>query len=213
MKNVSKLCCLTLMLMLFTVLAACGPKQIAVQDHTFTVDISELEQDMSESPHIVYSRPGAPELGDYNRFIVDPVLIIYSDPQMKELSTEQVGEMQQYFRNAVIEELRNGGYEVGTKSQAKTLRISLAISGLKAPSAASNITSAVVPLAVSVGEVTIEGVFRESLTNRIDGVVVSHSRGSRVLNPKPWTTWGDVESSFDNWAKGFREAVDKAHDQ
>ena len=110
--------------------------------------------------------------------------------------------MQQYFRDAMVKELRKAGYEVGTRSQARTLRISLTISALKASSGDD---------AASVGEVTVLGVFREALTNRIDAIVVDRSQGSRVLEKKPWSTWADVQATFDKWAKGFRESVDKAH--
>jgi hypothetical protein len=130
---------------------------------------------------------------------------------MKERSPEQVGRMQQYLRDAMIKELRDAGYEVGTKSQAGTMRMSFTISGLTAPLPVANVTAAMAPFAVSVGDVTAEWVLRESLSNRIDGVAVTRARGSRVLNPSPWSTWADVEKTFDNWAKGFREAVDKAH--
>ncbi len=147
----------------------------------------------------------------YNRFIIDPVLIIYSDPKMQELSTEQVGRMQQYLRDAMIKELRDGGYEVGTKSQDGTMRMSFTIKGLKAPTALPNVTAAVVPIAASVGEVTVEWVLREALTHEVVAVVVTRSRGSRALNPTPWSTWADVEKTFDGWAKGLREAVDEAH--
>ena len=65
--------------------------------------------------------------------------------------------------------------------------------------------------AVSVGKVTVEGVFREAMSNRIDAVAVSRSEGSHVFKNKPWSTWADVRASFDNWAEGIRKAVDKAH--
>ncbi len=140
---------------------------------------------------------------------------------MEELDAEQVGKMQQYFRNAIIKELSEAGYEIGTRSQANTMRTSLTISNLKAwdGGGAANVAAiaagAVVRLpmvfAVSVREVTVEGVFREALTNRIDAVVVDHSKGSRVFNSKPWSTWADVEGTFDKWVKGIREAIDKAH--
>ena len=77
---------------------------------------------------------------------------------MKELSPEQVGRMTQYLRDAMINELRDAGYEVGTKSKAETQRISFTITGLKAPSAIGNVTSALAPIAVSVGDVTVEWV-------------------------------------------------------
>ena len=211
MNDVHKISPIMLMLMVLVVITACAPKNIPVQGYTPTVDISELEHDKSQGPHIAYLRPGAPGFGDYNRFIIDPVLVIYNDPKMKELSPEQVGRMQQYLRDAMIKELRDAGYEVGTRSQAETMRFSFTISGLKAPSAIGNVTAAVAPIAVSVGDVTVEWVLREALTHRIDAVVVTRARGARMLNPTPWSTWADVERTFDDWAKGLREAVDKAH--
>jgi hypothetical protein len=211
MNNVYKVSAIALMLTVLVVITACGPTSLAVRDYEPTVDISGLKLDKSQSPHTVYIRPGAPGFGDYNRFIIDPVVFIYTDPDMKELSPEQVGRMQQYLRDAMIKELRDAGYEVGTKSQAGTMRMSFTISGLTAPLPVANVTAAMAPFAVSVGDVTAEWVLRESLSNRIDGVAVTRARGSRVLNPSPWSTWADVEKTFDNWAKGFREAVDKAH--
>ena len=143
------------------------------------------------------------------------------DPDMKELQPEDSAQLEQRFREAVIEELREGGYEVGTRSQAGTMRISFTISGLKAwgGGGAANVGAmaggAVVGLPVifvlSVGEVTIEGVFRDALTHRIDAVAVDRSAGSRIFNESPWSTWSDVEATFDIWAKGIREAVDEAH--
>ncbi len=200
-----------LTLLVLVVVTACGPSSIEVRDHAITADISGLELQESEAPTILYTRPGAPGLGNYSRFVIDPVQVVYDDPKMKELSPEQVGEMQQYLRDAVIKELRDGGYEVGTRSQSETLRVSFTISGLKAPSAMGNVTAAVAAVSISVGEVTVEAIFREAVTNRIDAVAVTRTRGARMLNPKPWSTWADVENAFDNWAKGLRAAIDKAH--
>ena len=213
MNGVDTLYSLALMMMVLVFIAACGPKQTIVQDHEFSVDISGLELDQSQSPHRVYVRPGAPRLGEYDRYIIDTVQIMYNDPQMKELSPEMVSRMRWYFREAVVTELRLGGYEIGTKSQAKTMRISFVLSNLKAPSEPVRVEAGLMPIALNVGEVTIEVVFRDALTNRIEAVVVSHSQRHNYWDPGPWTSWADITYAFDNWAKGFREAVDTAHSQ
>ena len=82
-------------------------------------------------------------------------------------------------------ELCDAGYEVGKKSEADKLRISFTLSGLRAPSAGANVTAAVFPFAASVGEVTVEAVFRNGLTNEREALVLSRARGSRFLNPSP----------------------------
>ncbi len=191
-----------LLLITLLVLTACGPKSKTVQDYAIIEDTSGFELDASQDLVLVNKRRGAPSLAAYNRFIIDAVQVVYNDPKMKELKPEDIGRMQQYFRDVMVKELRKGGYEDGTRAQARTLRISLTISALKASSGDD---------AASVGEVTVLGVFREALTNRIDAIVVDRSQGSRVLEKKPWSTWADVQATFDKWAKGFRESVDKAH--
>lgn len=200
---------------------ACAPNSKRLGDYAIRADLTGLERDYSESPSKVYIRPGAPTLAAYDRFIVEPVFIKYSDPKMAALDPRDLERMRLYFREAVIKELEGAGYEVGTSARRDTLRISLTITGLKTPknggalnvgTAAAGIAAGI-PLAfsIAVGEVTIEGVFRESLTNRIDAVVVDRTKGSRTLNPKPWSTWADVEDSFDKWAEGIREGVELAH--
>ena len=221
MRYVYRVVLTMLMLAVLVVLSACGPKSKTIQDHTITGDLTGLQLDESQAPTLIYKRPGAPSLAAYNRFIIDPIQINYNDPNLQELDPEQVGKMQQYFRDAMIKELRKGGYEVGTRSQANTMRISLTVSNLKAPKGggaanivamgAGAVTGIPMPFAISVGEVTVEGVFREALSNRIDAVVVDRSAGSRTFNAKPWSTWADVEGAFDKWATGVREAVDQAH--
>ena len=210
------------MLTVMVVFTACAPKSVKVHhDYAITGDLSGLELDESKAPSLVYKRPGTPTLAAYDRFIIDPVQVKYSDPKMEKLDPEQIEKMQEYFHDAMTRELREGGYEVGTQSEAGTLRISLTMSGLKAPKGggALNVTSMAagaavgVPLvpSISVGQVTVEAIFREALTNRIDAVVVDRSRGTRVLKAKPWSTWADVKGTFDKWAKGVRKAIDQAH--
>ncbi len=200
-----------LTLVAFLTLTGCAPKSQLVKDDSIIADVSGLELDESETTSAVYRRPGAPGLGEFDRFIIDPVLVFYDDPKMEELSTEQVARMQQHLLDAMVNELTSAGYEVGTRSEEDSLRISFTLKGLKAPTAAANVTAAVVPFAVNVGEVTVEAVFRDGLSNEVEGVVVSKARGSRFLNPSPWSAWADVQKFLDGWARGFREAVDEAH--
>lgn len=192
-------------------LTACAPKTQTLRDDSILADTSGLELDESEAPTELYIRPGAPGLGEYDRFIIDLINIHYDDPNMQELTPEQANRMKVYLSNVMYEELTDAGYEVGTRSEPNTLRISFTLSGLRAPSAGANVSAAVVPFAISVGEVTVEAVIRDGLSNQIEAVVVTRVRGSRFLNPSPWSTWADIEKFFDSWAKGFREAVDEAH--
>lgn len=213
----------TITLLAAIAIAACSPKNVKVEDYSIITDLSGLKLVEAELPSVVYKRPGAPTLAAYDRFIIDPVQVIYDDPEMEDLDPEDVAKMQRYFQDAIIKELREAGYEVGTRSQPGTLRISFITSGYEASSAGGAANVAVmatgaatgVPLvfSINVGEVRVEAVFREAVSNRIDGVVVSQSRGSRVFKAEPWSTWADVEGTFDQWAEGIRKAIDEAHER
>ena len=204
----------TIALVLTTLLVAsgCATKDIpVVEGYAPTVDIAGLVRDDSEAPTIIFRRPGAPELSEFRRFIIDPVEIYYDDPDLQELSAENVASLQQSFLEAMTRELTDAGFEVGTKSDAGTLRVSFALSGLQAPSAGPNVATLVFPYAIRVGEVTVEAVFRDSLTNQVEGVAITRARGSRWFNASPWSTWADVRKFFDGWAEGFRTSVEEAH--
>ena len=211
----------TLVLLAGLTIGACAPKSADVDSSVVTADVSGLVLDESQAPTLVYKRPGVPTLADYDRFVIDPVRVDYSAPDIEEFAPKDLAQLQQYFQNALIQELEEGGYEVGTSSEAGTLRVSLTILGLEASSAggAANVGAIAagaalgVPgvIAISVGEVTVEGIFREALTNRIDAVVVDRTQGSRIFNNKPWSTWADVEGAAYKWAEGIRAALDEAH--
>lgn len=192
-------------------LSACGTVSKSIDKNALTSDISGLVQDESAKPTLLFKRPGAPTLASYNSFIVDPVRISYRDPSTQKIASEDLSRMQRYFREAVTSELREAGFNVTNQPGPQTMRISFTLSGIKAPSAAANIVGVLAPVALSVGEVTVEATFAETQTNRIDAVVIDRSQGSRVLNAKPWSTWADIESTFDRWAKGIAHAVRKSH--
>ena len=173
--------------------------------------MSGLVQDHREKPTLVYVRPGAPGLGNYSKFIIDPVRVDYRDGSIKGLDRDQVQKMRQKLRAQLIAELAASNYRIVDKPGRNTMRISMTIANLKAPSAITNVSNVVLPFSLAVGEVTIEGAFRNAANNRVDAVVVNRAQGQRLMNSKPWSTWADAEQSFKEWARGIRKAVDRAH--
>ena len=192
-------------------LSACGSSSTTVKKHALTTDVSGLVRDHSADPTILLKRPDAPTLASYNSFIIDPVRVSYRDPKMNKISSKDLSRMQRYFRDQVSSELKEAGYGITNQPGPNTMRITFTLSGIKAPNALPNAVGLLAPVALSVGEVTVEAAFSETTTNRIDAVVIDRSQGSRVLNAKPWSTWADIESSFDTWAKGIAHAVKKSH--
>lgn len=195
----------TLLAVIFV--GACGTSGAVVDGYLIKANLDGLKLDESAAPTLLYVRPGAPSIESYSRFIVDPVLIDYTDPSLDEISPEDITRIQRYFQDQVIAELRDAGVTVATRSDSQTMRVSFSLSGLKAPSAAANVTAVAAPIAMSVGEVTVEAVFSEADSGDINAVVVATSRGSRVFNTSPWSTWADIEGALDQWAQGIRNVV------
>lgn len=209
--NIKSLMSLTLLSSTLFLGACTGISKNVIKED-INADLTGLVMDESQKPTLVYIRPNVPTLGDYEKFIIDPVLIDYSDPKIKDISPGDIQSLQQYFLLAMSSELTKAGYKVVTRSDKNTLRISFTLSNLKAPSSLLNASLLVLPgVTLSVGEVTIEGVFRDSLSNQINAVVYEGSQGSYLFKDKPWSTFSDIESAFDRWAEGFTDAVKEAH--
>lgn len=211
MSPLKKIVCGTCVFLTPFMLVACGTATKSVENYNPSVSLRGLTQDRSAEPTLVYTRPGAPGLGNYSSFIIDPVRVNYRDGSIKGLDKDQVQKMRQKFRAQLIAELAASNYRIVSSPGRNTMRISMTITNLKAPSAITNVSNVVLPFSLAVGEVTIEGTFRQSSSNRVDAVVVNRAQGQRLMNSKPWSTWADAEQSFKEWAKGIRKAVDRGH--
>jgi hypothetical protein len=198
-----------ILFILIIALSACGSVETKLGHHVVSTDISGLELDKSAAPTVLYRRNNAPDISTYKSFIIDPVTIDYQDPSTEEIDPEALARIQNYFQERVSNELKEAGYTITDQPGAGTMRISFILSGIKAPNAAANVVGVLAPIALSVGEVTVEAAFRESKSNRVDAVAIGRASGSRLLNDSPWSTWADIESALDLWAEGIAEAVNK----
>lgn len=188
--------------------SACSSKDINVENHKFEADITGLVL-KANSPSLIYSRPGAKSLSEYKQFFIDPIKVKYINENEKKLDKKQIKKLQEYFHTSMVTKLKDNGYIVVKTIIPNTMRISFTISGIKAPNPVVNVISVLAPIAPSVGEVTVEGKFINTTSNQIDAVVVNKSQGSKVLNTTPWSTWADIESSFDQWSEGIVKSINK----
>ncbi|WP_299488030.1 DUF3313 family protein [uncultured Allomuricauda sp.] len=200
-----------LMITAAIVLNSCGSSSKVVKNYTPYNDISGLTLDTKDAPTLVYIRPGAPGLDAYDTFMVGDIILDERDSRLIDIDTEDLVRIRTYFGESLEKHLMEKGYEIGSGPSNQTLEMSFVLSGIKAPNASANVTSVILPIALKVGGITVEGSFKKSSSDRTDAVVISTSKGSRFANASPWSTWADVESALDQWAQGIANAVDKAH--
>jgi len=194
-------------------LAACGTsEQVDLpEDYTFVNDISGFEPDPNFPGS--YIRPCYKDVDQYDHFMIENVAVVYTDKGMERLNDEDVTRIQAYFRDAIVEKLREGGYSVVDTPQDNMMTIQIAITGLEAPSgfgskAANTGTIMMIGVSPVVGKVTVEGVFVDFETGETQ-IVAADSRRGTYNNSNPWSTWEDVELAMDDWALQIREDFDQ----
>ncbi len=194
-------------------LAACGTseQQELPEDYQFVNDISGFEPDPNFPGS--YVRPGYKDVDQYEHFLVENVAVVYTDEGMERLDPADVDRITDYFRDAIVEKLRAGGYSIVETPQPNTMNIQIAITGLEAPSgfgskAANTGTVMMVGVSPVVGKVTVEGAFVDGDTGEVQ-IVAADSRRGTYNNQNPWSTWEDVELAMDDWALQIREDFDK----
>ncbi len=190
---------------LLSFLSACSSAPPPLKKPVVLADTTGLSLEQESADLLLYRRPGVAKLNHYTAFIIEPVEVVYTSRGMMAVSQDEITEIKRYFQRAVISELREHGYQVVHKPAERVLRVQLKLTGLDPGRPLLNLTG------TTASAVTMEAEFRESLSDRLDAVVVSRRLGNTQGSEA--ATLGKVESvepALDAWAVKFRRAVDRA---
>ena len=186
----------------------------------FLGDYSDLEPHPDGKDMLVY-RKSEGVLGPYDQFLIDPVLI-YFHPEAKGVGVDpaKLAELATFFRQAVIEELGKGGYQVLEKPGPGVARVRAAITDVNVSTTGANVATKAAGMAagigflipnVDVGGASIEVEILDSQSNERLVAVVDAERGRRFFNLKGMKKVGDAKKAFKGWAKEFRQRLDRVH--
>ena len=133
----------------------------------------------------------------------------------------------EFFRQTVVDELKQSKYEFVDATGPGVLELNAAITDVEptggtrnavvagAATAASIMTVPGIGLAVpriSVGRISIEGEMLDSVSGERKVAFMTSSAGRRWFSGlNRLRTWGDIERAFRTWARNFRERMDAAH--
>jgi hypothetical protein len=173
----------------------------------FLSDYSNLEE-INEN-HLVYMSGNA---GNYSKFIIDPVAMLYRQPEEKRIFTDQeLEDLQVHFKTAVIEALtEDDGYQVVEVAGPGTARLRIGITDVDDTIGALNITIYTKITGAGLGGAAFEGEVVDSMTGEQIAAVSRWGSGSRILRAG-FTHTGDAKILMDRWAKNLRERIDEAH--
>jgi len=173
----------------------------------FLSDYSNLEE--VDDNHLVYLSGNA---GNYSKFIIEPVAMLYRQPEEKRIfSDEELEDLQVHFKTAVIEALtEDDGYQVVEVAGPGTARLRIGITAVDDTIGALNITIYTKITGAGLGGAAMEGEVVDSMTGEQIAAVSRWGSGSRILRAG-FTHTGDAKILMDRWAKDFRKRLDAAH--
>jgi hypothetical protein len=201
----------TLLLSAFALFLGCA--STGKQDHglNLTDELKDFVQDKSKLPTIVYTRPNVPGLQAYHSFMVDPTNVYRTKHENGLITDQDIVRLKQQFYQKMVSELKNAGLEVVDTPQEDTLRISLALSDLRAPISLSSEMATAIGQQFELGGVTIVAAFSRAKEDSVVAVVMEYSRGNSVLVDTPKSNFSDIEAALTNWARNVSKAIVRAH--
>ncbi len=173
----------------------------------FLSDYSKLME--KDENHLVYD---SGNLGNYSKFIIEPVAMLYRQPEEKRIFTDkELEDLQAHFKSAVSEALtEDGGYQVVEASASGTARLRIGITDVDDTIGALNITIYTKITGAGLGGAAMEGELVDSMTGEQLVAVSRWGSGSRILRAG-FTHTGDAKILMNRWAKDLRERIDEAH--
>lgn len=196
------------------VMGACATTQKArnVETSGFLDDYSSLSPEGGGA--LVYRSPTL-RASDYGNVILEPVTLWTEGSQLADVSYED----QQALGHALYEALKSEISKTHTivdKPDGRTLRIRPALTEAKKSIAALNMVTTIMPvgLVISHGKKLATGTHSfagaasgevevlDADTGEVVLAAVSRRVGGKTLRGSA-STWGDVESSFEVWAKNL----------
>ncbi len=193
-----------------TILGALAAGCATVQDPGqagFLSDYSNLEE-INEN-HLVYERGN---LGNYSKFIIEPVAMLYRQPEEKRIfNDEELEDLKVHFKTAVSEALtEDDGYQVVEVAGPGTARLRVGITDVDDTIGVLNISIYTKITGAGLGGAAFEGELVNSITGEQIAAVSRWGSGSRILRAG-FTHTGDAKILMDRWAKDLRKRLDEAH--
>ena len=173
----------------------------------FLSDYSGLEE-VAEN-HLVYD---SGNFGNYSKFIIEPVAMLYRQPEEKRIfDDEELEDLQAHFATKVRKALvENDGYQVVEVPGAGTATLRIGITDVDDTIGILNITIYTKITGAGLGGAAMEGELVDAVTGEQIGAVIRWGSGSRIARAG-FTHTGDAKIVIDRWAKDLRKRIDEAH--
>jgi hypothetical protein len=150
--------------------------------------------------------------GNYSKFIIEPVVMLYSQPEEKRIfDDEELEDLQDHFATKVREALiKDDAYQVVAVPGPGIATLRIGITDVDDTIGALNVTIYTKITGAGLGGAAMEGELVDSVTGEQIGAVIRWGSGSRILRAG-FTHTGDAKIVIGRWAKDLRQRIDEAH--
>lgn len=188
-------------------LAGCAAAVTKPTQSGFLSNYSDLEE--VDKDHLAYD---SGKLGNYSRFIIEPVAMLYKQPEGEDTFTdEQLEDLQEHVQAKISDAIGGDeGWEIVDEPGPGTATLRVGITEVNDTIGALNVFIYTKITGAGLGGASMESEFIDSQTGEQIAASVRWGSGSRVLRAG-FTRTGDAKLLFNRWTRDFREAIDTAH--
>lgn len=181
----------------------------------FLGDYSSFTQEESDGVEGLYcQKHPKKDLGQYSRFIVDPV-IIHLRPEVEvdeyKVTAEELKELADCFRNEVVAVLKDGYAVVKKPGVGGVIRLRIAITDVEPNTPFLNVHWVTSLPGMGLGGASMEAEFIDTQSGERIFAFIDSRKGKRYKKIKGLTRWGHSKDIFKQWANLIRERIDCHH--
>ncbi len=189
-------------------ISGCGTPETARTG--FLKDYSKLQAHPDIDGRFRYLNPKM-NVGDYSKFIVDPVILSLSkEGKGEEIDQEDLNEQVTFFHKTLVEKLETG-YRVVNSPGKGVARLRVAITHIDKTNPALNIHPGTKLTGAGLGGAGMEAELVDSVTGETIGSVIDFQKGSRLSLVAGLKWFGHAQAVMEDWAEDLKKFIDKAH--
>jgi hypothetical protein len=152
----------------------------------------------------------SPQVGQYSKFILDPITVkCYDKETAEKIKPEDAAHLQEFLYTEIVKD-KPEQYQLVTEPGPGVARIRIAVTNLEKSSPALNILPWTKLSGVGLGQTSAEMELVDSMTNIQLAAAINSDTGSR-FSLSGLSKWGDVEGVMKDWAKRIWLRIDEAH--
>ncbi len=179
------------------------PQSGFIKDYSVFKNLENTEGDL------FYRNPDT-LLYSYSKVMIDPVEVYYHPVKERKIDPADLKKLKDTFRKILVDVVAKK-YSLSKRPGLKVMEMRVALFNINPDKKPTNVESEeFLSRPLSLGEVSVEVEFIDSLTKKRIAAYIAPEAGKKV-KIKEVSKWDDASKAFFHWAKLVYEALEKSH--